>query len=103
VAIGFAAAYNKRVPFFSILLVLQTAIVFGYVLKNFRLYWRNPRFWMSLSMVFVFHLAGVAVLVQYGQYLRFVVIGFMACLEYFGICMLLDRLLFWFKPSKHPH
>jgi hypothetical protein len=103
VGICFAAAYNKRVPFLAILLIGQTAIVFGYVLKNFRIYWRNPRFWVWLSMIFVFHLAGVALLIQYGEHLRFVYIGFLAFLEYFGICMLLDRLLFWFNASKHPH
>jgi hypothetical protein len=100
VAIGFAAAYHKRILFFEILIVLQTLVIFGYVVKQFRPYWRNPRFWWWLSALFLCHLGGVALVFEYRENLNAAAIGLLAFLEYMTICALLDRLLFWSDSSK---
>ena len=94
IAIVFAAAYHKKVPFLAIQIVLQSLIVFGCILKQFHICWSNPRLWWGLGVVLAFHLAGVALIFQYGEHLTAAAIGLSGYLEYLVISVLLQRFLF---------
>jgi hypothetical protein len=42
-------------------LVVNTAIVFGYLIAWFRQYWKRWLFWASLMMLLLFHVLGFAI------------------------------------------
>jgi hypothetical protein len=100
--VAFAAIYalhavrtggNGQLPLKWIGLAGQTGVVFGYVGRAMRSYWKNRRFWAGYLGFFAAHLvAYVVVLLRVERFplLWFVVIGY---IEWVALAYLLELVL----------
>jgi hypothetical protein len=100
--LGFAAVYavravrtgeNGELPVKWIGLTGETAVLFGYVGRAMRRYWRRSRFWAGFLGFFVVHsVLYIVVLMRVERFplLNFVFIGFA---EWLALAYLLDFLL----------